>query len=487
MNESSNLRQKAASGLFWSFSDLIANQGIQFVIQVILARMLLPEDFGLIGMITIFISLSTTFIDSGFSQALIREQDAKQEDFSTVFYFNLGMASALYVVLFLSAPVISDFFREPKLIEILRVLSLVLIINSFGIIQRVMLVRRIDFKTQTKISIIASVASGAVAVALAYFGLGVWSLVIRTLTMQFLVAFLLSVSNKWKPSLVFSMQSFKRLFRFGSRLLASGLLNTIYMNIYYVIIGRFFSATELGFFTNGKKLEEVASQAVSTSLQRVSYPVLSSMQKDENRLRAGFSKIIRTSTFINFPIMVFLAAIAAPLIGLIFGEKWLPSIPYFQILCFEGMIFPLHAINLNILQVKGRSDLFLRLEIIKKAVFTATIVVVLIMKLGIVGLLWGSVLNSYIAYLINALYSKQMISYSVKEQMADIMPSFLLSFVMGGVVFGVGFLVPGGDVITLLVQTLIGFTAYVGLSKLFRIRELDTVRELLLSFLKKGQ
>jgi len=183
--------------------------------------------------------------------------------------------------------------------------------------------------------------------------------------------------------------------------------------------------------------------------------------------------------------MVFLAAIAGPLIGLVFGEKWLPSIPYFQILCFAGMLFPLHAINLNILQVKGRSDLFLKLEIIKKAVFTAIIVVVLIMKLGIVGLLWGSVLNSYIAYLINAVYSKQMIAYSVKDQMADIMPSFLLSFVMGGVVFGVGFLVPGGDVIKLLVQTLIGFTAYVGLSKLFRIRELDTVRELLLSFLKK--
>lgn len=485
MNESSNLRQKAASGLFWSFSDLIANQGIQFVIQVILARLLLPEDFGLIGMITIFISLSTTFIDSGFSQALIREQDAKQEDFSTVFYFNLAMASALYVVLFLSAPVISDFFREPKLIEILRVLSLVLIINSFGIIQRVMLVRRIDFKTQTKISIVASVVSGAVAVALAYFGFGVWSLVIRTLTMQFLVAFLLSLLNKWKPSLVFSMQSFKRLFRFGSRLLASGLLNTIYMNIYYVIIGRFFSATELGYFTNGKKLEEVASHAVSTSLQRVSYPVLSSMQKDENRLRAGFSKIIRASTFINFPIMVFLAATAGPLIGLVFGEKWLPSITYFQILCFAGMLFPLHAINLNTLKVKGRSDLFLKLEIIKKAITTAIIVFVLLLRLGIIGLLWGSVLSSYISYCINAFYSKKLISYSIKDQVKDILPSYILSFVMGVIVSIVGLVMPGGDLVKLIVQVFVGFLTYIGLSKLFRIGELRIVRELLLSFLKK--
>lgn len=485
MSESSNLRQKTASGLFWSFSDLIANQGIQFVIQVILARLLLPEDFGLIGMITIFISLSTTFIDSGFSQALIREQEAKQEDFSTVFFFNLAMACGLYVLLFFTAPIISDFFREPKLVDILRILSLVLIINSFGIIQRVMLVRRIDFKTQTKISIVASVLSGIVAVSLAYFGFGVWSLVIRTLSMQFLVAFLLSLSNKWKPSLVFSVHSFKRLFRFGSRLLASGLLNTVYMNIYYVIIGRFFSATELGYFTNGKKLEEVASHAVSTSLQRVSYPVLSSMQKDENRLRSGFSKIIRTSTYINFPIMVFLAAIAGPLIGLIFGEKWLPSIPYFQILCFAGMLYPLHAINLNILQVKGRSDLFLRLEIIKKAITTMIIVVVLLLRLGIIGLLWGSVLSSYVSYFINAFYSKRMISYSVKNQLSDILPSFLLSFVMGGIVYVVGVIMPGGDLVKLLVQVLVGFSTYIALSKLFKIAELKIVRELLLSFMKK--
>ena len=485
MSESSNLRQKTASGLFWSFSDLVANQGIQFIIQVILARLLLVEDFGLIGMITIFIAISTSFIDSGFSQALIREQEAKQEDFSTVFLFNLAMACGLYVILFFSAPLVGNFFREPRLIAILRVLSLVLIINSFGLIQRVMLVRRIDFKTQTKISIIASVTSGIVAIILAYFGFGVWSLVIRTLTMQFLVAFLLSISNKWKPSLVFSVHSFKRLFRFGSRLLVSGLINTVYMNIYYVIIGKFFSATDLGYFSNGKKLEEMASHAVSTSLQRVTYPVLSSMQKEEARLRAGFAKIIRTSTFLNFPIMVFLAAIAGPLIDLVFGTKWLPSIPYFQILCFAGMLFPLHAINLNILQVKGRSDLFLKLEIIKKAITTVIIVAVLLLRLGIMGLIWGSVLSSYISYYINAVYSKKLISYSIKDQIKDILPSYLLSFSMGAIVYIVGLLMPGGDLIKLLVQTLVGFTTYIGLSKLFKIKELDIVKDLALSFVRK--
>lgn len=460
---------------------------ILLLIQVILARLLLVEDFGLIGMITIFIAISTSFIDSGFSQALIREQEAKQEDFSTVFYFNLAMACGLYIILFFSAHLISDFFKEPRLIAILRVLSLVLIINSFGIIQRVMLVRRIDFKTQTKISIIASISSGAVAIVLAYFGFGVWSLVIRNLTMQFLVAFLLSISNRWKPSLVFNIHSFKRLFRFGSRLLLSGLLDRIYTNVYYVIIGRFFSATDLGYYTNAKRLEETTSAAVTGALQRVSYPVLSSMQSEESRLRAGFAKMIRTSTYLNFPIMVFLAAIAGPLIDLLFGAKWLPSISYFQILCFAGMLYPLHAINLNILQVKGRSDLFLKLEIIKKVAYTFTIVIVLLLKLGIMGLIWGMVANSYIAYYINALYSKKLISYSIKDQIKDILPSFLLSFSMGAIVYITGILMPGGDLIKLLVQTLIGFTTYIGLSKLFKIQELDIVKDLALSFIKKAK
>jgi len=226
---------------------------------------------------------------------------------------------------------------------------------------------------------------------------------------------------------------------------------------------------------------------VSTSLQRVTYPVLSSMQKEEARLRAGFAKIIRTSTFLNFPIMVFLAAIAGPLIDLVFGTKWLPSIPYFQILCFAGMLFPLHAINLNILQVKGRSDLFLKLEIIKKGMNTILIIAVLVLRLGIIGLIWSVVVSSYIGYFVNSYYSKKLISYSIKDQIKDILPSYLLSFSMGAIVYIVGLLMPGGDLIKLLVQTLVGFTTYIGLSKLFKIKELDIVKDLVLSFARKAK
>ncbi|MBU3091653.1 lipopolysaccharide biosynthesis protein [Clostridium sp. CF011] len=487
MQEQSTLKKKTISGLFWSFSDLIANQGIQFVILVILARLLVPEDFGIIGMITVFIAVSQSFIDSGFTNALIREKEPSQEDYSTVFYFNLAMAVVLYIVLFLSAGGISRFFKEPQLIAILRVLAIVLIINSFGLIQRTMLTKSINFKTQTKISLISSVLSGIIAIIFAYMGFGVWSLVIKTLSMQLIQSFLLCIYNSWIPSLVFSVESFKRLFGFGWKLLASGLIDTLYNNLYFLIIGKSFSAVELGYYTNAQKLRDTASQSITSSVQKVSYPVLSSIKENEDKLRDAYKKIIKTSVFITFPLMIGLAAVASPLIRLIFGQKWVNSIVYFQILCFAGMLFPLHAINLNILQVKGRSDLFLRLEIIKKAIGLILIVIVLFFKFGINGLLWAAVLSSYIAYFINSYYSAELLSYSTIEQIKDIMPTFVASVIMAIVVYFSGAVLPNNNLVKIIAQFIIGVVAYVGLSKIERIEELNTVYELLNSILKKGK
>lgn len=342
-----------------------------------------------------------------------------------------------------------------------------------------------DFKTQTKISIFASINSGVVAIGLAYLGFGVWSLVLRTLIQQFFIALLLSLSNRWKPSFAFNLESFKKLFSFGSRLLVSGLIDTVYRNIYYPIIGRFFNATRLGYFTNAKRLSDVASQAVTMALRRVTYPVLSTLQDDETRLRAGFRKIIRTTVFVNFPIMILLAATANAFIPLLLGNKWIPSVPYFQILCFAGILYPLHAINLNILQVKGRSDLFLKLEIIKKAIFTVLIITVLVLNFGIIGLIWMLVLNSFIALAINMRYSKMMISYAIKEQLKDISASFILSLIMGGIVYFVGLSLPFGNLLTLIIQIGIGFSTFFGLSKLFRIKELKTLEDLVTTLLNR--
>lgn len=485
MRETSSVKRKTISGLIWSFTDLMANQGIQFILQIILARLLLPEHFGLIAMISVIIAISNSIIDSGFTQGLIREKKPTQEDYSTVFYFNLFMALAIYIVIYISAGVISDFFRETRLIPILKVLSLVLIINSFGIIQRVILIKNVDFRTQTKINVVAGVLSGIIALIYAVKGYGVWSLVIRTLTMQFIQTLLLWFSNKWVPSLIFSLDSFKRLFGFGSKLLVSGLIDTIYNNIYSIIIGKLFSSAELGYYTNAVKLRDVASQSITTSIQRVTYPVLSGMQENEENLKYGFRKIIRTASFINFPIMLGLSAISNPLIYLFFGNKWADSILYFQLLCVVGMLYPLHAINLNVLQVKGRSDLFLFLEIIKKAVLTVLIILSLWFHLGILGLIWAAILSSFVSLFINTYFSAKEISYSAKEQIKDLIPIFIISIIMSIVVCLIGMILPVNNLSKIIIQVFIGISFYIVISKLAGVKELMTIYELFIPFLKK--
>ena len=473
-----SLKTKTISGLMWSFSDLIANQGIRAIMQIVLARLLLPEDFGIIGMITIFIVLSQAIVDSGFKNALIRENNSTQEDYSTVFYFNLLMAMLLYLVLFVSAPVISNFFREPQLILMVRVLSLVVLINSFGIIQSTLLIKKINFKTQTKINVISSLIAGLIAIICAYLGFGVWSLVIQNLLMQLIQSLLLCLLNKWIPSLVFSINSFKRLFGFGWKLLASGLINTLYQNLYYLIIGRAFSVVDLGYYTNSRRFSDVAAHSVTTAVQKVSFPVLSSIKENENQLKSGYEKIIKNAVYITFPMMTGLAAVANPLFHLLLGSKWEQSIIYFQILCITGMLYPLHAINLNILHVKGRSDIFLGLEVGKKVLSIMLIAAVLYFKLGVLGLLWVGALNSVLAYLLNSYFSAELLNYSTFDQIKDITPSFASAILMGIIVYFTGLFMPFGNLPTLIIQVLSGVLTFIVLSKVFKIRELDTLYRL---------
>lgn len=487
MSEASALKRKTISGLFWTFSDLIMNQGIQVVIQVILARLLLPEDFGLIGMITVVIAVSISIMDSGFANALIREKNVTQKDYSTVFYFNLITSIVLYIIIFFSAPLISSFFAEERLIKILRILALTLIINSFGLVQRTMLTKKINFKTQTKISVIASVSSGIIGVIMAFIGFGVWSLVIRTLLMDLVQSILLCTYNKWIPSLEFDINSFKKFFRFGWKLLVSGLINTLYNNVYYLIIGKGFSALELGYYTNASKLKDTATQSITSAIQKVSYPVLSNINTNDAKLKSSYKKILKNASFIIFPVIIGLASVANPLIKSLFGAKWIPSIIYFEILCFEGMLYPIHAINLNVLQVKGRSDLFLKLEIIKKAVSLIIIGIVVIFRLGIIYLLWGAVLNSYIAYFINTYYTKNLINYPVKEQLKDIIPSFVISAVMGLIVYLSGMILHLNNIIILIIQVTIGIIIYVLLNKIIKSEELATITNLLKNLLHRSK
>ncbi len=471
-----SIKEKTINGVGWSFADNIVSTGITFLVGLILARILSPAEFGILGMIAVFIAISNTIVDSGFSSALIRKNDTTNTDYNTVFYFNLLLGIVLYGVLFLSSPAISRFFNEPILIPITRVMGIILVINSFGIIQRTILTKKVDFKTQTKISLIASLTSGFAGIGMAVNGLGVWSLVGQQVSRQLLNSIFLWVFNKWRPVLEFSKKSFKELFGFGSKLLASGLIDTIYRNIFYLIIGKFYQADKLGQYTRAEGFNSVFSSNLSGIVQRVSFPVLSSIQDDIIQLKQAYRRIIKTTMLVTFTCMLGLAAVAHPLIVVLIGEKWLPAAGYLQIICLAGMLYPLHAINLNMLQVKGRSDLFLRLEIIKKTL--GILPIVLGIFLGIEIMLWGSVLTSFVAYFLNSYYSGQLIHYSIIDQIKDILPSFGMALSMAIIVYLVGILFSMPLIVQLILQLLIGVALIFGICEVLRFEDYLYIKQL---------
>lgn len=430
-----SLKSKTVKGVGWSFVDNIASSGITFLVGLVLARLLTPEEYGIMAMIAIFIAVSNSIIDSGFSNALIRKVRIKRIDYNTVFYFNLVVSIILYLLLFGASPSISSFFKEPVLVNVTRTIGLVLIINALAIIPRTQFVRNVNFKTQTKVSLISSISSGVIGIGMAFAGFGVWSLVGQQLSRQFLNTLFLWVYSKWHPVLEFSMKSFKELFGFGSKLLLSGLIDTIYKNIYYIVIGRFYTSAQLGQYTRAEQFNNIFSSNLTTVVQRVSYPVLSSIQEEPERLREAYRKVIKTTMMVTFACMLGLAAVAKPLIVILIGEKWLPAVYFLQIICFSGMLYPLHAINLNILQVKGRSDLFLKLEIVKKLIAVGPILIGIFY--GIEYMLWGSVCTSLVAYFLNSYYSAALINYSAIEQLKDILPAFFTSLGVALIMWGI--------------------------------------------------
>lgn len=478
-----SLKQKTLSGLSWSFAETSSNQGLTFFIGIILARLLEPSEFGLIGMITIFIAVSTSLINSGFSQALIRKKNCTDTDYSTVFYFNLAVSFLLFIILFFLAQPISRFFEEPLLEKLVKVISLVIIIDAFAIIQRTILTKRIDFKLQTKVSVISNVSSGLIGIYLAYRGYGVWSLVAKQLSQQGFNSLLLWFWNRWLPTQKFSYNSFKELFSFGSKLLISGLIDTIYRNVYLLIIGKFFSAADLGYFTRAQQFSELPSQNINCVIQRVTYPVLSSIQDDIPRLKTSYQKLIRSTMFITFIVILGLAAVADPLVITLIGEKWRASVIYLQMLSLVGMMYPLHSLNLNMLNVLGRSDLFLKLEIIKKSLAVPTIIVGVL--LGIKIMIVGMIVNTFIAYYLNSFWSGRFIGYSFKQQVKDILPSFSLALSIAAVVFFTGMLLPFGPIWNLMLQITAGAVYLVVFCEAIKFKDYIFVKELVLEKMQK--
>lgn len=429
----SSLKDKTVKGVFWSSIDRFTSQGISFVFSLLIARMLMPSDYGVIAMLGIFMAVSGCFIDSGFGTALVRKIDRTEVDFSTVFYFNNVVAVLFYGLLWLASPYIAAFYELPLLEDVTKVVGLNLIVGALGGIQGAKLSIAIDFKTRAKISVITNLFTGIVGLFLAYQGYGVWALVFQTLSSNILRTILLWCYVKWSPQWVFSWKSFREMFSFGSKMLASGLLDTTYNNIYTIVIGKCFHSSALGVYSRADGLAQFPSSNITGVLQNVTFPVLSSIQYDEERLAMGYKRLLRLSAFIIFPLMVGLAAVADPFIRLTLTDKWEGTIYYLQILCFALMWYPIHAINLNLLIAKGRSDYFLKLEVIKK--IQGVIVLCVTVPLGLVVMCYGRIVSSLISLIWNTYYTKKIIGYGYVQQMKDLMHIFIHALLMGAITF----------------------------------------------------
>ena len=471
-----SLKQKTAKGVLWSTVERFSVQGVQFLIMIVMARLLTPHDYGIIGMLAIFLAVSQSLIDSGFSQALIRKQDRTEFDNNTVFYFNIVVSALLYVILYVSAPFVADFYDTPQLCPVMRVVCLGIIFNSLAVVQRALLTIRIDFKTQAKAALTAAVTSGVAGIAMAYHGFGVWSLVAQQLLNLGINTGLLWLLSKWRPRLVYSWQSFYELFAFGSKLLASGLLDTIYRNIYPIVIGKLFSASSLGHYTRAHQFSEFPSQNINGIIQRVTYPILCEIQDDDERLSDIYRRFMKLSAFVIFPLMVGLSSVAQPFVNIMLGPQWDFCGQLLQIICFAMMWYPIHAINLNLLQVKGRSDLFLRLEIIKKILGVS--VLCLTAQFGLVVMCYGSILNSLVALAINTYYTGKLINVGFLRQMRDLLPTLALCLAMFTLILSVNSFL-SGNAAKLCTGVVTGVAFYSLTSYVFKFSELKELLSLI--------
>lgn len=478
-----SLKSKTVKGVSWSLADNVASQGIMFIVGIILARLLSPQEFGQLGIILIFISLFSSLVDSGFSSALVRKQQATHRDYNTVFIFNMVLSIILFGTLFLCAPAVGRFFRQPDLIVPLQVTGSIVIINAFAIIQRTILVKKIDFKTQTKVSLIASVSSGVVGISMAYSGMGLWSLVAQQISRQILNASLLWWFGRgWCPKLEFSMTSFKELFNFGWKIMVVGLIHTVWEEVYQVVIGRCYSTQTLGYFTKANQFRNIFSRNLASVVERVSYPVLSSIQDERERLTSSYRKIVKSTALISATCMIGVGAIAHSMILVLLGERWLPAVAFLQIICFSGLWNPFQKLNVNLLQVQGKSGVLLVLEGIKRVL--CVIPVLLGIFIDIYWMLWGSVVVNAVIFLIDAHFAGKSLKYPMWRQVRDIMPALLISATMGFIIWQMED-IPVSPYLLLPTQIVVGVLVVVGLCEFTKLSEYKEFKNILFSYIHR--
>lgn len=477
-----SLKDKTVKGVGWSAADAFLAQGVSFIVGLVLARLLSPEEYGLIGIVLIFTTILLSVVDCGFSNALIRKLKVTEEDYNTLFIFNILISLAMYGLLYASAPFIANFFERPQLVALTRVTGLLLIFQALSIVQYTILSRNVDFKTKTKASLISAIISGGIGIAMAFLGYGVWSLVYQQLSRQLLYSLFLWIYIKWWPKLSFSLDSFRYMWGFGWKLLVSGLLDKIWAQLYQVVVGKFYSPATLGQYSRSKEYANIFSSNLTTIVQRVSYPVLSQVQDDEERMVSAYRKVIKITMFVTAIILISMAAVSEPFIYCLIGPQWQDAAKFLPYICISMSLYPLHAINLNMLQIQGRTDIFLYLEIVKKIIAIGPICLGIF--INIYWMLVGTILTGIIAFFLNSYYTGKRLGYSSWMQLKDILPSYSIAFLIAISVYFFKYL-PISNWIIFPIQIFVGVAVFFAVCEKTQMEEYVEVKDMAKQYLSR--
>lgn len=470
------------SNFIWRFAERCGAQLVSFVVSIVLARILAPEDYGTIALVTVFTAILQVFVDSGLGTALIQKKDADDLDFSSVFYFNFFMCLVLYAVMFIVAPYIAIFYEDMTLTSVIRVLSLTIVISGVKGIQQAYVSRNMLFKRFFFSTIGGTIFSAFLGIGLAFSGCGVWALVAQQLSNTMIDTLILWITVKWKPKKEFSWKRLRTLFSYGWKLLVSSLLDTVYNNLRNLIIGKMYSSADLAYYNQGDKFPKIIVTNINTSIDSVLLPTMSNEQDDRNRIKSMTRRAIKTSIYVMAPLMMGLAFCAESIVELVLTDKWLPCVPFLRLFCITYMFWPVHTANLNAIKAMGRSDWFLKVEIVKKIV--GLFFLLSSMWFGVMAIAYSLLLSSILSQIINAWPNRQLLGYGYLEQVRDFAPGILLAIGMGICVYFIGFL-PLPTIVTLLIQIIIGAVIYIGASALLKLEEFEYILGMVKSFLKK--
>ena len=479
-----SLKNKTVKGTFWSAADAFLGQGVTFIVGIVLARLLSPAEYGLIGICMIFTTVLFGLVDSGFSSALIRKKNVANEDYNTMFITNMVISIFFYILLYLLTPFIALFFNQPKLVEVLRVRGWILILQALSITQITILTKRIDFKTKTKASLLSAIISGIVGIVMAILGFGVWALVGQQLSRQLIYTICMWILIRWWPVFKFNLDSFRYMWGFGWKMTLSGLLNNIWNQLYQVVVGKFYSPATLGQYTRSRDYANLFSANFTTIIQRVTYPVLSELQDDSERMVVAYRKVIKVSMFVTALAMISLGAIAEPFIYVLIGPKWNEAATFLPLICISMSLYPLHALNLNMLQVQGRSDIFLYLEILKKIISVGPLLLGIFVN--IYWMLIGSIVTGIISFFLNSYYTGKRLGYSSWMQLKDVAPSYGIAMLVAISVYFLKY-IPLSYWIVLPLQIVIGIVVIVIVCLLLKPSEFIYLKDIVKEKIRKDR